>query len=124
MANEVERSSTLRGEEASTEDVEPSEAEETEVSDVPSDDPRDAKVLERVQEKLKKQLLDRKQELDERLYEQKRNLKKATKDREEAGVQLYDLQCNLAGLHLNLHKASTELATASEAHTKVNNWSL
>jgi len=41
--------------------------------------------------KLKKQLLDRKQELDEKIYEQNVALKKATKNREEVGVQLYDL---------------------------------
>ncbi|KAH8951093.1 hypothetical protein BDL97_09G007900 [Sphagnum fallax] len=81
--------------------------------------PSDATILESVQAKLKKQLLDKKQELDEKIYEQNVALKKATKNREEAGVQLYDLQCNLAGLHLSLHKATTELHTTSDAHLKV-----
>ncbi|CAN5976027.1 unnamed protein product [Sphagnum jensenii] len=81
--------------------------------------PSDATILESVQAKLKKQLLDKKQELDEKIYEQNVALKKATKNREEAGVQLYDLQCNLAGLHLSLHKATTELHTTSDSHLKV-----
>jgi hypothetical protein len=69
--------------------------------------------------KLKKQLLDKKQELDEKIYEQNVGLKKATKNREEAGVQLYDLRCNLVGLHRSLRKATTELRTISDSHLKV-----
>jgi hypothetical protein len=82
-------------------------------------DRRDDKVLQEVQEKLKKQLQDKKNEIDDRIYEQKRQLLRATKDREEAGVQLYDLQCNLSSLHATLNKATIALTTAAQSHTKV-----
>ena len=100
----------------------PFERDDDQNSNIPSSATNelcDAAVLQKVQDKLKKQLLDRKTEVEERIYEQKRNLARATKDREEAGVQLYDLQCNLAGLHLGLHEATAKLATTAEAHTKV-----
>ena len=101
---------------------EPFERDDDQNSNIPSNATNelcDAAVLQKVQDKLKKQLLDRKTEIEERIYEQKRNLVRATKDREEAGVQLYDLQCNLAGLHLGLHEATAKLATTAEDHTKV-----
>lgn len=82
-------------------------------------DHRDDKVLEEVQEKLKKQLLDRKNDLVDQIYEQKRQLLRATKDREEAGIQLYDLQCNLSSLHASLNKATVTLSIATQSHTKV-----
>lgn len=100
----------------------PTERDDDQNSNIPSsvtNELCDAAVLQQVQDKLKKQLLDRKTEVEERIYEQKRNLARATKDREEAGVQLYDLQCNLAGLHLGLHEANAKLATTAEAHAKV-----
>ncbi|KAG0555537.1 hypothetical protein KC19_12G176300 [Ceratodon purpureus] len=83
-----------------------------------STDRRDDKVLQEVQEKLKKQLLERKNEIEDRIYEQKRQLVRATKDREEAGVQLYDLQCNLSGLHASLNKTTIALTAAAQAHKK------
>ena len=82
-------------------------------------DCRDNKVLQEIQEKLKKQLLERKNEFDDRIYEQQRQLSRATKDREEVGVQLYDLQCNLSSLHATLNKTTIALTTASQGHTKV-----
>lgn len=77
-------------------------------------DRRNDQVLAQVQEKLKKQLLDRKNEIEDRIYEQKRQLLRATRDREEAGVQLYDLQCNLSGLHASLNKTTAALTTATQ----------
>lgn len=114
----VETPNTSAEEEASV----PFERDDDQNSNIPSSATNelcDAAVLQKVQDKLKKQLLDRKTEVEERIYEQKRNLARATKDREEAGVQLYDLQCNLASLHLGLHEATAELVTTAEAHTKV-----
>jgi hypothetical protein len=116
-SNEIE-SNTLEGFEGTMEGE--SYEEESLLDETPPlIGPSDATILESVQAKLKKQLLDKKQELDEKIYQQNVALKKATKNREEAGVQLYDLQCNLAGLHLSLHKATTELHTTSDSHLKV-----
>uniref|UniRef100_A0A7I4FFZ0 Coiled-coil domain-containing protein 40 n=2 Tax=Physcomitrium patens TaxID=3218 RepID=A0A7I4FFZ0_PHYPA len=95
------------------EDMSASVASSSESSDL-----RNEKVLLQVQERLKKQLLDKKHEIEDRIYEQKRYLLRATKDREEAGVQLYDLQCNLASLHASLTKTTVALDTASQGHAK------
>lgn len=100
------------------EDMSASVASSSESSDL-----RNEKVLLQVQERLKKQLLDKKHEIEDRIYEQKRYLLRATKDREEAGVQLYDLQCNLASLHASLTKTTVALDTASQGHAKVNMFS-
>lgn len=108
-----------------TSDISPSGSQQLETLSVitpPSsskESDRQNEILAQVQERLKKQLLDRKNELQDRIYEQKRQLLRATRDREEAGVQLYDLQCNLSSLHASLNKTTTALMTTTQGHAKV-----
>lgn len=112
MANEVGCSNSSDLEQSQT-------LSETNPPSSLDDQIRQNEVLAQVQEKLKKQLLDRKNELDDKIYEQKRQLICATRDREEAGVQLYDLQCNLSSLHASLNKTTSALAIATQGHAKV-----
>ncbi|KAL3700429.1 hypothetical protein R1sor_018451 [Riccia sorocarpa] len=87
---------------------------------IPEDvrDRRNHPALERAQIALKEQLATKKQDLEDRIYEQGSFLRRATKRREEAGVALYGMQKSLATLHLALHKDAEELTKAAEAHRK------
>lgn len=89
---------------------------------IPEDlaDRRNHPALERAQAALKQQLLDKKQDLEDRIYEQGVFLKRATRRREDAGVALYGMQKALASLHLAIHKDIEELAIDTEAYNKVN----
>ncbi|KAL2651294.1 hypothetical protein R1flu_019422 [Riccia fluitans] len=92
---------------------------------IPEDvrDRRNHPALERAQIALKEQLTTKKQDLEDRIYEQGSFLRRATKRREEAGVALYGMQKALATLHIALHKDAEELAKAAEAHHKVEKYS-
>lgn len=79
----------------------------------------DEGVLARAQVALKQQFLDRKNELIDKIFEQGKFLKRATKQREDAGVRLYGMQKILASLHVTLHKSNDTFAQAQAAHTKV-----
>lgn len=91
------------------------------LTDIPEDvrDRRNHPALERAQAALKEQLSAKKQDLEDRIYEQGAFLRRATKRREEAGVALYGMQKALATLHMSLHKDAEDLANAAEAHAKV-----
>ncbi|CAM6127437.1 unnamed protein product [Calypogeia fissa] len=99
---------------------EPVERNRTKSTIIPEDlgDRRNHPALERAQAALKQQLLAKKQELEDRTYEQGAFLKRATKRREDAGVALYGMQKALASLHLAIHKDIEELAEATEKHNK------
>ncbi|BBM97922.1 hypothetical protein MPTK1_1g09480 [Marchantia polymorpha subsp. ruderalis] len=90
------------------------------LTDIPEDvrDRRNHPALERAQAALKEQLSAKKQDLEDRIYEQGAFLRRATKRREEAGVALYGMQKALATLHMSLHKDAEDLANAAEAHAK------
>lgn len=80
---------------------------------------RENPILTKAQLTLKEQLVERKQDLEERLREKGFVLKNATKKRQDAGVKLYGLQKTLATLQMSLKSANEHLAKTSVEHFKV-----
>lgn len=84
-------------------------------SDISEMDP-EAELLAPVQKRIEAQLQQQLQELNFQLQEIKNEFSKATKEREDCGVDLYNAQQHLAKLQEALEKQHTKLANLQEKH--------